>query len=294
MIWWRCRSAAARSSCLARSWRCIALIVLGRVVYLNWSGGAYYAARADDNASQSQATPAPRGIIYDAEGDPLVENKAVFDAVLNAHLFISDPSQGRVPRLPKRKASSAFRRPRCGRCSIKAKPRIFPRRSRSRRISSQSQLVNIQALGSSTIEIQSDFERYYPDGPVFSSVVGYVGRVSQSDLASDPKLTADDFVGKTGIEEEYDTALQGTPGVSIKFTDAYGKVLGEEQQSASDHRRIGAPHDRRRLCRRKCTMPFSRSSRCSDARWAWGSRSIRRRAPCSRSSICRDTTTTRS
>ena len=70
----------------------IALVVLGRVVYLNWSGGAYYAARAIDNASQSQATPAPRGIIYDAEGDPLVENKAVFDAVLNAHLFISDPA----------------------------------------------------------------------------------------------------------------------------------------------------------------------------------------------------------
>jgi penicillin-binding protein 2 len=98
----------------------------------------------------------------------------------------------------------------------------------------QSELIDLQALGaSSTIEGESDFERYYPNGPIFSSVVGYVGRVSQADLTNNATLTADDFVGKMGIEEEYDTALQGTSGVDIKFTDAYGKVLGEEQQSAS-------------------------------------------------------------
>ena len=53
-------------------------------------------------------------------------------------------------------------------------------------------------------------------------------------------LTADDLVGKMGIEEEYDTVLQGTPGVNIKFTDAHGAVLGETQQSAST---IGSSHD---------------------------------------------------
>ncbi len=210
----------------------IALVVLGRVVYLNWSGGAYYAARAIDNASQSQATPAPRGIIYDAEGDPLVENKAVFDAVLNAHLFISDPA-GQSSTLAEVQSILGIPSSTVWSLLNQSEAQDFSTPVTLAQDISQSQLVNIQALGSSTIQIQSDFERYYPNGPVFSSVVGYVGRVSQSDLAGDPKLTADDFVGKTGIEEEYDTALQGTPGVSVKFTDASGKVLGEEQQSAS-------------------------------------------------------------
>jgi penicillin-binding protein 2 len=211
----------------------IALIILGRVIYLNWTGGAYYAARAIDNADQAQATPAPRGIIYDAEGDPLVQNEAVFDAVLDAHLFISDPS---LQSSTLAEAQSILGVPSSTVWSLldQSEAQDFSTPVELVQDINQSELVNLQALGaSSTIKIQSDFERYYPNGPIFSSVVGYVGRVSQADLTDNAKLTADDFVGKMGIEEEYDTALQGTPGVDIKFTDAYGKVLGEEQQSAS-------------------------------------------------------------
>jgi penicillin-binding protein 2 len=211
----------------------VALIVLGRVAYLNFSG-AYYATRAEDNASQAQATPAPRGIIYDAEGDPLVKNEAVFDAVLDANLFISDPA---LQSSTIAEAQSILGIPSSTIWSLlnESEAQDFSTPVVLTQDLSQSQLVNLQALGSSssTIRIQSDFERSYPDGPIFSSVVGYVGRVSQSDLTSDPTLTADDFVGKSGIEEEYNAELQGRPGVNIKFTDAHGKVLGEEQQSAS-------------------------------------------------------------
>lgn len=210
----------------------IALIVLGRVIYLNISGGAYYAARATDNATAEQATPAPRGIIYDAEGDPLVENKAVFDAVLDARLFISNQS---IQSSTIAEAQSILGVPSSTVWSLlkQSEAQDFSTPVVLAQDISQSELVNVQALGaSSTIKIQSDFERYYPNGPIFSSVVGYVGRVSQADLAANPKLTANDFVGKMGIEKEYDTVLQGTPGVDIKFTDATGKVLGEEQQSA--------------------------------------------------------------
>ncbi len=208
----------------------VALAVLGRVVYLNVADGAYYAARAVDNATAAQATPAPRGIIYDAEGDPLVENKAVFDAVLNARQFIANPatqsstiaeaqsilgiSSSTVWSLLRQSEAQDFSTP------VILLGNLGP-----------NQLVDLKALGASTIEIQSDFQRYYPNGQIFSPVVGYVGRVSESDLANNPKLTANDLIGKMGIEEEYDTVLQGTPGVELKFTDAYGAVLGKEQQS---------------------------------------------------------------
>jgi penicillin-binding protein 2 len=210
---------------------CVALIVIGRVAYLNWGSGAYYQARAADNAEAAQATPAPRGIIYDAEGDPLVENTAVFEAVLDANLFISDPAM-QSSTLAEAQSILGVSSSTVWSLLADSEAQDFSTPVVLAEDLNQQELVNLQALGSSTIEVQSDFERDYPDGPVFSSVVGYVGRVSESDLASNPKLTAADVVGKAGIEEQYDTTLQGTPGVDIKFTDATGKVLGETQQSA--------------------------------------------------------------
>lgn len=209
----------------------VALVVLGRVVYLNMRYGAYYTARAEDNAEAAQATPAPRGIIYDAEGDPLVTNKAVFDAVLDARTFISDPAT-QSSTLAEAQSILGVASSTVWSLLGESEAQDFSTPVVLAENLDQDQLVNLEALGSSTIEVQSDFERYYPDGPVFSSVVGYVGQVTQSDLASDPKLSATDLVGKAGIEEEYDTTLQGTPGVNIKFENAQGTVLGEAQESA--------------------------------------------------------------
>jgi penicillin-binding protein 2 len=208
----------------------VVFIVFGRVVYLNWSRGSYYQSRAEDNAAQSQATPAPRGIIYDAEGNPLVENKTVFAAVLNAHSFISNPS---IQRATLDAAQNILGIPSSTLWGMlnDSQSQDFSTPVVLVETLDQTQLVNLQAMGLSAITIQSDFERYYPDGPAFSSVIGYTGRVSQQNLAADPLLNADDFVGKMGIEQYYDTALQGTAGVNIKFTNSQGKVLGEKQQS---------------------------------------------------------------
>jgi penicillin-binding protein 2 len=98
--------------------------------------------------------------------------------------------------------------------------------------------VNLQALNVPAIEIESDFARTYPNGPVFSSVVGYTGSVSANDLAKNPGLKNQDIIGKTGIEAFYDKALRGTPGVAVTYTNAQGKTLGEKQQSVPQ---IGTP-----------------------------------------------------
>ena len=60
---------------------------------------------------------------------------------------------------------------------------------------------------------------------------GPLGRVGQADLKASPGLSASDFIGKTGVEAFYDRTLRGTPGVSVEYRDAYGKVLRKEQQS---------------------------------------------------------------
>jgi penicillin-binding protein 2 len=217
----------------------VGFLVFGRVIYLNWFKGSYYEARAEDNAAQSEISPAPRGIIYDRNGVALVQNQAVFDAVLDPHVFLSQPSlesstfnaaqsilgisPATIWSLLDQNAAQDF-----------STPVILTQDL------SQTELVNLQALGLSTIKIQSDFQRYYPNGPIFSSVLGYAGRVTQNDLASDPQLSSTDFIGKMGIEEYYDSTLRGTPGMNVQFTNSQGQVLGEKEQTQPT---IGAPLD---------------------------------------------------
>jgi penicillin-binding protein 2 len=74
--------------------------------------------------------------------------------------------------------------------------------------------------------------RYYPDGPSISHVVGYVGPVSESDLAKledpDPLLQIPRFqIGKTGIEYKLESDLRGQAGTQKIEVSAAGRVMRE-------------------------------------------------------------------
>ncbi len=206
------------------------LAVAARIAYLNLADGAYYAARAKDNIAQYEAKPAPRGTIYDHEGNVLAESKASFAAVLDTRAFVKDPSVrpaatraaeeilGISPDdLAARVASSS--------AADFATPVVLAENL------SQGELVKLQAADLATIKIENEFARSYPNGPIFSSVVGYTGRVSSADLKADPKLRSQDFIGKTGLEAFYDDELRGKPGITVQYENARGEMLYKEQQS---------------------------------------------------------------
>jgi penicillin-binding protein 2 len=60
--------------------------------------------------------------------------------------------------------------------------------------------------------------------PGFSHVLGYISYPAQDKSGN---YWQSDFVGKDGLEKEYDTQLQGTNGSKIVETDAYKKVHSE-------------------------------------------------------------------
>jgi penicillin-binding protein 2 len=209
----------------------VTLAVLGRVVYLAGFQGTYYSARAEDNVAQAAETPAPRGIIYDREGDALVQNEAAFAAVLDAREFLSDTAAqsttlSTIQDLLGIAPADLWNMLQQASVQNFATPVVLNENL------SQTQLVNLQAINVPAIKIQSDFEREYPNGPIFSAVVGYAGRVTAADLANNPDLTSQDFIGKDGIEEFYDSTLRGIPGVNVQFENAQGQVLRQAQQSS--------------------------------------------------------------
>lgn len=66
----------------------------------------------------------------------------------------------------------------------------------------------------SGVDIEEESLRRYPDGEYFASIIGYIGPMSQEeydDLDKDDKdrYSLSDLVGKSGIEQAYDSTLQG-------------------------------------------------------------------------------------
>ena len=81
------------------------------------------------------------------------------------------------------------------------------------------------------VEIKARLFRQYPQGELFSHVIGYIGRINQTEL---DKLDADgelanyrgtDHIGKTGLEQSYESVLHGTTGVEQVEIDSAGRAV---------------------------------------------------------------------
>ncbi|NLG04987.1 MAG: penicillin-binding protein, partial [Clostridia bacterium] len=79
------------------------------------------------------------------------------------------------------------------------------------------------------VDISEDTLRKYVDSEYFSHVLGYTGNVSTEELEElvkeDDSYTLTDMVGKTGIEQVEELALQGQKGKEVLYVDNLGKVI---------------------------------------------------------------------
>jgi penicillin-binding protein 2 len=214
----------------------IAILVFVKI-FSYYADSKYYSSRARANATESKIVPAPRGLIYDKEGDIIAENKAVFVAMLDVGEFLKNQdlqssTLSTIYNIFGISSSSIWSMIKSSSDQSFASPIVLNENL------TQSQLVNLQAIDLPTIIVSSDFQREYPLGAPFSSVLGYVSRVSENDIKNNPDLNSNDFIGKTGIEAFYDKTLRGIPGLNVNFVDAYGKTLG---QSTKTNPIIGNP-----------------------------------------------------
>lgn len=77
-----------------------------------------------------------------------------------------------------------------------------------------------------SIDITSIKVREYHHGEKYMNVLGYVGKVSPSDLSNDQRFLRNlDYVGKRGIEKIKDEELFGVHGEEVIGVNAYGKMM---------------------------------------------------------------------
>jgi penicillin-binding protein 2 len=89
------------------------------------------------------------------------------------------------------------------------------------------------------VEIKARLFRDYPYSERTSHLIGYIGRINQSDkdqLEENEEVAANyrgsDYIGKTGIEQSYEKELHGTTGVEQVEVDSGGRGVRVLSRSA--------------------------------------------------------------
>ena len=79
------------------------------------------------------------------------------------------------------------------------------------------------------LETLDEQRRLYPRDGFAAHLIGYVGEISEQMLANDDRYAAyspGDVVGRSGVEETYDSLLRGSDGSRDVIVNSHGKELG--------------------------------------------------------------------
>jgi len=200
----------------------IIFILVGRMAYLQIYKGDYYSKRAEGNRTRYTRIIAPRGIIYDCNGEELVNNKPGFIIALTRSNGKYKPELlnrlSTLLKMPQDKIEEIIEKSKDGNEPIRlvrdASPELVTKVEE-----------NIMYLPGVLIEVQP--VRSYLNNELAVHALGYVGEVSEYEITEKiyPDLKAGDIVGKFGLENFYDSYLRGTDGSFREEIDVSGRAV---------------------------------------------------------------------
>jgi penicillin-binding protein 2 len=214
-------------------------VVVLRIAQVQMINGEYYSRQAEGNRSRVVWIPSERGIIYDRNGTPLVQNVPNFALVLKPAELPTGIERG---QLLARLAGIIGGSPDDIEQKLSAKDGGGAPGSVvvSDRLShDQAVLLIIEAAKNNGISLEVGTRRDYlttKDVRSLSHVIGFEGRPTEQEMDSDTEhYLASDQVGKTGLEKFYETTLRGHYGQRVMEIDAFGrvkKIISEESGAA--------------------------------------------------------------
>jgi len=196
------------------------LIFIGVTIFLAALENESYTAKSRSNINQDIPLIAPRGIIFDRNGDPLVENQAIFTVFLQLDEMIRSGEREIV-------LNAAEEILGLNRDDVRKKLEDTNLESITdavlKRDITREQVIEIETLNTKSLIVENDFVRNYGN-PAFSHVIGYVNLVNSEDLIADEDLALNDLIGQAGLEAFYDDYLRGENGSITIYRDAKGDL----------------------------------------------------------------------
>lgn len=196
-----------------------------------------YRKRADSNAFLKKIEFPSRGIITDRKGKLLVYNQPAYDIMV-----VMNEEKGRLDTLEFCKAlniTKEFFVQRMADIKDRTKNPGYSRFTQQLFISqlSDKEFSSFQEklyrFPGFYIQKRS-IRQYYRT--IAGHVLGDVAEVSQSDVEEDEYYQPGDYIGKMGIEREYEKSLRGQKGVQILLRDAHGRIKGRYKEGQYDQK----------------------------------------------------------
>ncbi|KKP97403.1 MAG: Peptidoglycan glycosyltransferase [Candidatus Moranbacteria bacterium GW2011_GWD2_36_12] len=199
-----------------------------RVIFLTVVKGAYYKDVSDGNSIRSIVIKAPRGRIFDRSGKSLVNNVPSMDAVIIPVDVPRDSVKtkeiaGKVAFILNMNEADVWTKLESNNTSKSLNPVLLKENIQ------QDQALTIleKANTLAGISIEKTAIRDYVDGPIFSHILGYDGKIEQKELAQNQGYLLTDYIGKQGIEKSYEKYLRGVHGADQVEVDSMGNTKRE-------------------------------------------------------------------
>jgi len=211
----------------------ITLILVGAFFRVQVLGSTTWTLRAESNRLRQLPLPAPRGTIYDRNGEILADNVPGYAiTILPAP---ADTIRATLARLGRYMPLSQEHVDR-----LMAELRRY---GRELVVDADADFGVVSALEERRSEFPGVYiemrpRRRYLAGTAASHVLGYVGEITGAELESeafaDKRYVQGVVVGRTGIERQYEQHLQGEPGLRYVEVDAKGRIVGDFAGVLSD------------------------------------------------------------
>ena len=188
-------------------------------------GADNFRALADANRIRKVPILAPRGRIFDRDGRLLVDNYPSVSCYLLREqvrdISLDLPLISRGLNIPIEQIQAILRH-------YQAAPKYQPIPLKQDITPDEQAFIEAHRNELPELETLDVQRRLYPRDGFAAHLIGYVGEVSE-EMLDNPRYAfydPGDVVGRSGVEETYDSVLRGTDGYKDVIVNSHGKELG--------------------------------------------------------------------
>jgi len=204
-------------------------LIFSRLWYLQILNGEYFKGLSENNRIRIQEIAAPRGTLFDQNGVPLVDSFPSFDVSLYRQdvpdMEALIPPLSRVLSLDPQRLRARLE-------GARGIPPHQPLKIKTDIPRQELAALETRRLDLPGVVVDVVIRRNYPHKNLASHLIGYLGEISQEELATEEFVNhkLGYLVGKYGVEQKFEFELMGINGGRQIEVNAMGqkiRVLGQ-------------------------------------------------------------------
>jgi len=204
------------------------LILLARLFYIQVYRHDYYRTLAENNRITAVPVPPNRGIIMDSHGVVLAHNYAAYTLELTpgkiADLDTTIDQLAKLVEITPANRRNFFR-------LLHDSHNFETLPLRNRLTDQEVARITANRYRFPGVDVKARLFRQYPQTTLAAHLLGYIGRISDNDIKTLQNngqfddYRGSDHIGKTGVEQSFESLLHGKTGSDLIETDAGGHAV---------------------------------------------------------------------